>query len=135
MSESQFTDTFLQKNGKEAQNDAAKIIGLVLKMQKTVLNFPPQMIDRPILPPNFVEDLLRTLFCTFSLDIRTIIGSVSRLGDFSSDLTSNFLTKVAQIFGDILGYFEHTAVAIFWAIFGKFWLIFISTSDHTDHWS
>ena len=31
---------------------------------------------------------------------------VTRLGDFLKFLVTNFLTKVAQIFGDYLGYFE-----------------------------
>ena len=49
--------------------------------------------------------------------------SGTRLGDFRKFLVTNFLTKVAQIFGDFLGFVErhhfkvNTAVALFWVNF------------------
>ena len=42
----------------------------------------------------------------FSMRWRLQASSVTRLGDFLKFLVTNFLTKVAQIFGDYLGYFE-----------------------------
>ena len=58
---------------------------------------------------------------------------------FKSYLASRFLTKVAQTLGDFLGFFEthlyvsKAVVVTFRVSFGKFWLLFISTSGHTAH--
>ena len=62
---------------------------------------------------------------------------VTRFGNFWKFLVTNILTKVTQIFGDTLGYFERhnfrvaTVVGSLWATFVKNWLLFISTSGHT----
>ena len=51
-------------------------------------------------------------------------SSVTRLGDFSNFLVTNFLAKVVQIIGYDLGYFVNipcqvkTFVVTFWAILG-----------------
>ena len=55
---------------------------------------------------------------------------VTRLGDFWKYSATKFLAKVAQIIGNILGYFEYphsyvkTAVATFWATLGNIWATF-----------
>ena len=52
-------------------------------------------------------------------------------------LVTNFHTKVAKIFCNILGNFEKslikvkTTVATLYANFGNIWLLFIPTSGHT----
>ena len=52
------------------------------------------------------------------------MDSVTRLGDIWKCLVTNILSKVAQMFDNILGYLEsvtfyiQTALAIFWATFG-----------------
>ena len=52
------------------------------------------------------------------------------MGDFSKLLATNFLTKVAQILGDFLGYFEKphfkvkTALTTIWATLGNSWAAF-----------
>ena len=49
------------------------------------------------------------------------------MGRFLKFPVTNFLSKVAKMFGDLLGYFERhhflgkTAVDTFWATFGKNW--------------
>ena len=59
---------------------------------------------------------------------------MTRLGDFWKFLVTNFLTKVAQMYVDFLGYFENfqfhflTTVVTFWATLG---LLNISASGHT----
>ena len=59
-----------------------------------------------------------------------LLASVTSLGDFCNFPVTNFLSKVARIFGDFLGYFENgtfcvkTAVAIFGASFGGNWATF-----------
>ena len=63
---------------------------------------------------------------------------MTRLGDFLNFLVTNFITKVAQMFGIFLGSCENhcflskTGEATFGATFGKTWASFISTlSGHT----
>ena len=63
--------------------------------------------------------------------------SVTRFGYFWK-VWQKILTKVAQIFGNFLGFalkynfLKNTAVATFWSTFvDKNWLIFNSTSGHT----
>ena len=62
-----------------------------------------------------------------------------RIERFFKFLMTNFLIKVAQVNGDFLAFFEKyltlvkTTVTNFWGNFLKFWLLFISTSDHTAH--
>ena len=64
---------------------------------------------------------------------------MTRLGDFWNFLVTNFITKVAQMFGDFLGSCEnyHFLSQIFEATFGqlleKLELLFISTSGHTGY--
>ena len=66
-----------------------------------------------------------------------LLISVTRLGDFWKLVATKSLTKVAQIIGNFLGYFEKThsyvktAVATFWATFGIIWATFFPTSVHT----
>ena len=43
------------------------------------------------------------------VDVHPVVvgeSSVTRFGDFWNFLAINFITKVAQIFGDFLGFFE-----------------------------
>ena len=51
-------------------------------------------------------------------------------------LAAKLLTKVAQIFGDFLGYFGpdklNFAVAILWSTFGKIGKLFIQATGHKD---
>ena len=61
--------------------------------------------------------------------------SVTRLGDFSKFLATNFLTKVAQTIIDIWDNFEKNhnflsqpVVATFWATFSDFWATFYSNT-------
>ena len=60
-----------------------------------------------------------------------------RLGDFLKFLATRFLAKEAQNYWQLLGYFEKpysfvkTALATFWATFGKIGLLFTPTSGHT----
>ena len=62
---------------------------------------------------------------------------VTRLGDFWKFLAKKFLSKVAQIFGNLLGYSEkHYFVSknccgSFSPLLGKFGLLFIPRSGHT----
>ena len=66
--------------------------------------------------------------------------SVTRFGDFLKFLATKFLAKEAQMIGNFLGYFEKphsyvkTALATFWATFGKNYLLLIPTSGHTAGW-
>ena len=68
---------------------------------------------------------------------RGVVNSVTRLGDFWKFLVTNFITRVAKMFGDLLGYFERflskSAVKTFWAIFGKNWAPF--NSNIWSHWT
>ena len=58
------------------------------------------------------------------------MSSVTRLGGFWNFLATNFITKVAQMFGDFLGsceihcFLRQTGDATFWATFGKSWATF-----------
>ena len=69
-------------------------------------------------------------FALISSSIKSIMISVTRLGDFLKLLVIKFPCKVAQTFGDFLGYFEahcfyvKTALSTFWATFEKNWLFF-----------
>ena len=64
-------------------------------------------------------------------------NSVTRLGDFWNFLAINFVTKVAQMFGEFLGSCENHRIlsqpgeATFCATWKKLGLFLISTSDHT----
>ena len=68
-----------------------------------------------------------------------VICSVTRLGDFLKELATNFLAKVAQIFGHFGIYFEkvHFLNKNFFVYFGtssgKHLANFIVTSGHTGH--
>ena len=60
-------------------------------------------------------------------------SSVTRLGDFLKILVTKFLAKEAQNVAAFLGYFlkktysyVNTALATFWATFGKIWATFYS---------
>ena len=71
---------------------------------------------------------------TFSLN--SIADMVARLGDFWNFLVTNFITKVAQMFGDFLGSYENFSF-LSWTvrlrlgqILEKLGLLFISTSGH-----
>ena len=63
---------------------------------------------------------------------------MTRLGDFWKFLATKFLAKEAQIICNFLGYFEiphshvKTALATFWATFGKFRATFYS--NIWSHW-
>ena len=63
---------------------------------------------------------------------------MTRLGDNWNFLATDFNTTVAQMFDDCLGSSENnhfvsqTSEATFCATFGKTWLLFISTSGHTE---
>ena len=66
-----------------------------------------------------------------------VFYSVTRLCDFWIFLATKFLTKVAQLFSDFMGYFENhnfqttTVVAgHIWSPFWKFWATFNFTSGH-----
>ena len=58
---------------------------------------------------------------------RGVVNSVTRLGDFWKFLVTNFITKVAKVLGDFLGFLErqhfkvNNAVVTFWV---NFWLNF-----------
>ena len=60
--------------------------------------------------------------------------SVTRLGDI---LTTRFISKEAQMIGNLLGYFEKphsfviTVLGAFWATLEKFVLLFTPTFGHT----
>ena len=62
--------------------------------------------------------------------LTSLSTSVTRLGEFWNFLVTNFITKVAQMFGDILGscenhrFLSRTGEATFWAFFGKTWATF-----------
>ena len=62
---------------------------------------------------------------------------MTRLGDFLNILATNFLTKVAEIFGDFWGYFKYgtfqikTSADSFFATIEKIGLLLISTIGHT----
>ena len=66
----------------------------------------------------------------------TMNHSVTRLGDFWNIPVTNFLTKVAQLLGNFLGFFEKhclqvkTNVATFWITFG-----IISATFYVNIWS
>ena len=57
--------------------------------------------------------------------------SETRLGDILKFLVKKIISKVAQILGDFLGYFEkddflfNTAEESFWQVLGKIRLLFI----------
>ena len=96
----------------------------------------------------FEEEHLRTLFSCYTrllvqclklfrfkaseyiLSVSRVI-SVTRLGNFFIFLAINFITKVAQMFGDFLGgcenrcFLSQTGEANFWATFGKTWATFL----------
>ena len=63
---------------------------------------------------------------------------MTRLGNFLKFSVTKFLTIVAKIFIDLLGYFESyhfltkITLDIFWVTLGKIWLLFILASGHTD---
>ena len=60
-----------------------------------------------------------------------------QIGRVLKFLETTFLAKEAQMIGNFLGYFEKphsyvkTALATFWATFGKNWTTFSPTSGHT----
>ena len=65
--------------------------------------------------------------------------SVTRFGDFLKFLATNVTLKLAQIFVNFLGNFEvshsyrkNTILITFWVSIGKFGLLLIPTSGHTD---
>ena len=64
---------------------------------------------------------------------------MTRFGDFSKFLSTNFPLKEAQIFSDHFGFLKTvdfeviTAVATFWQLLDIFGLLFIPTSGHTDY--
>ena len=64
-------------------------------------------------------------------------GQCGKFGQFWNILATNFITKVALIFGDILGSCEkhcslsQTGQATFWSTFGKTWATFSSIFGHT----
>ena len=68
-----------------------------------------------------------------------IMSSVTRLGGFWNFLATNFITKVAQMFGDFLGscekhcFLKSNLIGYFWGNFWKNLGFFISTSGHTDY--
>ena len=84
---------------------------------------------------------LRTYLPTYLLSVWSLPGtgtSVTRLGYFRNVLVANFLTIVAKIFGNLLGYHEicqffnlKSNVASFWQLKCKIGLLFIPTSNHT----
>ena len=59
-------------------------------------------------------------------------ASVTILDDFWNFLAKKFITKVAQMFGDLLGscenhrFLSRTGEVTFWATFGKTWATFYS---------
>ena len=60
-----------------------------------------------------------------------------QIGQFWKFLVTNFLSNIAQMFGDVLGNLENhhflsqAAVTYFWATFEKNWASFLPTSSHT----
>ena len=104
----------------------------------------------------FEEEHLRTLFSCYTrllvqclklfrfkaseyiLSVSRVI-SVTRLGNFFIFLAINFITKVAQMFGDFLGscekhcFLKSNLIGYFWGNFWKNLGFFISTSGHTDY--
>ena len=62
---------------------------------------------------------------------------MTRFGDFSKFLSTNFPLKEAQIFSDHFGFLKTvdfeviTAVATFWQLLKIFGLLFIPTSGHS----
>ena len=81
---------------------------------------------------------LRTYLPTYLLSVWSLPGtgtSVTRLGYFRNVLVANFLTIVAKIFGNLLGYHEicqffnlKSNVATFWQLQCKIGLLFIPTT-------
>ena len=72
------------------------------------------------------EPVSQSYFCRTrynTLKYRSPVSSLTVLGYFWKVLVTNFLAKVAQTFGNFLGYFEKcnfvslTSVLIFWATF------------------
>ena len=77
-------------------------------------------------------DLETQKFDTMTSLPKEIGGSATRLGKFWKLLGAKYITKVAQMYGDYVGYFEKhfvevkTAGATFWQL--------LCHSDHTDRW-
>ena len=65
------------------------------------------------------------------------LDSGTRLGDFCKFFFANYTTKMDQMYVDFWAIFKNIhfqvkiVVASFWAIFGKVWVFFISTSGHS----
>ena len=78
--------------------------------QQTNSNIPKQVGSR-------YTYYLYLLYYTYSSSC--IITSVTRLVNFLQFLVTKFITKVSQIIGNFLGYFEKTSVANFYATFGN----------------
>ena len=88
------------------------------------------------------EDETSSSLETFSLKPNpppSLLIGVTRLGEFSKFLATNFVIKVAQIFGNNLG--KITVYHIFrkkllWLLFGQYWQIRVTfNSDLWSHWS
>ena len=86
------------------------------------------------------EDETSSSLETFSLKPNppsSLLISVTRLGEFSKFLTTNFFTKVAQIFGNNLGnftvyhIFRKSCFGYFLGNIGKLGLLLIPISGHT----
>ena len=63
-----------------------------------------------------------------------VVDSVTRLGDFSKFLVTDFNTKVAQIFGDFLKrvtFYVKLLQLLFGHVLGEYWLLLIPKSGHT----
>ena len=57
-----------------------------------------------------------------------VVDSVTRLGDFSKFLVTDFNTKVAQIFGDFLKrvtFYVKLLQLLFGQVLGEYWLLLI----------
>ena len=91
---------------------------------------------------DYISELIVTKFC--GMNFRTIrtrmlaVAIVTRLGDFWNFLATNFITKVAQMFGDFEGncekhfFFKSNWLGYFWATFGKTWATFYF--NIRSHW-